>query len=86
MKEGQVGGVEAEGGTSLALQLLTNLFQSPFFSAASHPYIFRKPLAEKMHSLFSASQLYENPFPVFLFITIFHLSLINVPIIHVEGF
>jgi hypothetical protein len=34
---------------------------------------FATSLAEKMHSLFSASHQSENPFPVFLFVTIFTL-------------
>jgi hypothetical protein len=48
--------------------------------------IFATPLAEKMHSLFSTSHQSENPFPAFFFVTIFHPSLIYVPIIHIEGF
>jgi hypothetical protein len=61
-------------------------FQSPFFLLLYTRTFFATSLAEKMHSLFSASHQFENPFPAFLFVTIFHPSLINVPIIHIEGF
>jgi hypothetical protein len=61
-------------------------FQSSFSLLLYTRTFFATPLAEKMHSLFSASHQSENPFPAFLFVTIFYPSLINVPIIHIEGF
>ncbi len=62
-------------------------FQSPFFSAALHPYIFATSFAEKMHLPFFHQSLIRETFSRFLYsLQFFHPSLINVPIIHIEGF
>jgi hypothetical protein len=50
------------------------LFQSHFSLLLNTRTFFAIPLAEKMHSLFSASHQSENPFPAFVFVTIFTLS------------
>jgi hypothetical protein len=51
-----------------------SLFQSPFSLLLYTRTFFATPLAEKMHSLFSASHQSENLFPAFFFVTIFTLS------------
>jgi len=50
------------------------LFRSHFSLLLNTRTFFAIRLAEKMHSLFSASHQSENPFPAFFFVTIFTLS------------
>ncbi len=69
---------------SLAPQLPINPFQSPFSLLLYSRTFFAIPLAEKMHSLFSAS--HRESFSRFLLHHDFYSFLINVPIIHIEGF
>ena len=61
------------------------VFSIFLFSAALQPHIFATPFAKKCTPFFYQSLTRES-FPVLSFVTIFHPSLINVPIIHLEGF
>jgi hypothetical protein len=61
-------------------------FQPPFALLLFTRTFFATPLAEKMHSLLLPVINPRILFPLSLLVPIFHPSLINVPIIHIEGF
>jgi hypothetical protein len=65
--------------------LAINLRCSPFFSAASYPYIFRNSPCQKNAPLFSASHHSKNPFlPLFL-LSQFLLLFNEYAITYIEG-
>jgi hypothetical protein len=61
-------------------------FSISFFFAALHPYIFRNTPCRKNALPFFCQSSIRESFSRFLFRYDFYPVLINVPIIHIEGF
>ncbi len=66
--------------------IFDNLFNSLFSLLLYTRAFFAISFAEKMHSFFRQSLIRESFSRFSLLVTIFHPSLINMPIIHTEGF